>query len=161
MFVSVQIRRWVPVLVAAMAAFFVALVGGTVTDLGPWYQSLRKPAWQPPDWLFGPAWTLIFALTALAGLKAWQRAGDRASREWVIGLFALNGFLNIMWSVFFFRFKRPDWALLEVLLLWLSILLLIVFFWRLVRPASLLLMPYLAWVSFAATINLGVVLLNE
>jgi translocator protein len=160
-FVTVQIQRWAPALVAAMAAIFVATMGGTMTDLGPWYQSLRKPAWQPPDWLFGPAWTLIFALTALAGLKAWQGAGDKAGREWVIGLFALNGFLNIMWSVFFFRFKRPDWALLEVLLLWLSILLLIVFFWRLARPASLLLMPYLAWVSFAATINLGVVLLNE
>jgi translocator protein len=131
-----------------MAALFVATMGGTMTDLGPWYQSLRMPAWKPPDWLFGPAWTLIFALAALAGLKAWQSAGDRASREWVIGLFALNGFLNIMWSVFFFRFKRPDWALLEVLLLWLSILLLIVFFLEAGPPGKL---------AFDALSRLGVV----
>jgi tryptophan-rich sensory protein len=149
-----------PVIFAALAAVFVAAVGGTMTDLGPWYLGLRQPAWKPPDWLFGPAWTLIYSLTALAGIEAWRRASKQADREWVMGLFALNGFLNIMWSVFFFRFKRPDWALLEVTLLWLSILLLVLFFWKPARRASLQLLPYLAWVSYAASINLGVVLLN-
>jgi translocator protein len=153
-------RRWTPVLVAGCSATFVAVLGSTMTDLGPWKQSLREPSWTPPDWAFAPAWTVIYALTAIAGVVAWRYATNKDAREWVIGLFALNGFLNVMWSVFFFRFHRPDWALLEVVLLWLSILLMIIFFWKLTRPTSLLLIPYLAWVSFAATINLGVVLLN-
>ncbi|HEY4986895.1 MAG TPA: TspO/MBR family protein, partial [Bradyrhizobium sp.] len=77
-----------------------------------------------------------------------------------IGLFALNGFLNVLWSSLFFALRRPDWALIEVVFLWLSILLPIGVFWRLARPASLYLLPYLAWVSFAALLNLAVVGLN-
>ncbi|ACK51004.1 TspO and MBR like protein [Methylocella silvestris BL2] len=157
---SAGFPRWKPVLVAGLAGALVLFIGGTITDIGPWYHSLRKPSWQPPDWLFGPAWTVIFILVTLAAAKAWQGAGGRENRHWVLGLFALNGFLNIMWSVFFFRLQRPDWALLEVALLWLSILMLIVFFWRRTQAASLLLTPYLAWVSFAAALNLAVVMLN-
>lgn len=151
---------WKPAVFAALAALFVAGAGGAMTDLGPWYRALHQPSWKPPDWLFGPAWTLIYALTALAGLEAWRRARDGASRASVIGLFALNGFLNILWTALFFRFKHPDWALLEVLALWLSILVMIVVFWRPAKRASLLLVPYLIWVFYAATINLGVLWLN-
>ena len=100
---------WKPVLIAASVAIFIGVLGGTLTDTGPWYQNLRKPSWQPPDWLFGPAWTLIFALTALSGIKGWNTAPDRATREWIIGVFALNGFLNIVWSALFFRLRHPDW----------------------------------------------------
>jgi tryptophan-rich sensory protein len=81
-------------------------------------------------------------------------------REWVIGLFALNGFFNVLWSTLFFALRRPDWALIEVVLLWFSILLPIVVFWRYAKPASLYLLPYLVWVSFAAFLNLTVVRLN-
>ena len=143
-----------------MVAVFIAVLGGTLTDTGPWYQHLSKPPWQPPDWLFAPAWTLIFALSAAAAVHAWRSAGTRVRREWVIALFALNGFLNVLWSTLFFALKRPDWALIEVPLLWLSILLPIMAFWRLARPASFYLLPYLLWVSFAAFLNLTVVQLN-
>jgi tryptophan-rich sensory protein len=152
--------RWRPVLAAAGAALFVAILGGTLTDIGPWYQALRKPPWQPPDWLFAPAWTLIFALAALSGLTAWRSAPSQAAREWTIGLFALNGFLNVLWSFLFFRMQRPDWALLEVGLLWASVLLLMLVLGRWSRPAAWLLAPYLAWVIFAAVLNLAVVRLN-
>jgi benzodiazapine receptor len=152
--------RWKPVVVAALAGAGVLIIGGTLTDIGPWYHSLRKPSWQPPDWLFGPAWMTIFIFVILAAANAWQTAGYREARQWALALFALNGFLNVMWSVFFFRFRRPDWALLEVGLLWLSILMLIFFLWRRSRTASLLLVPYLAWVSFAAALNYEVVQLN-
>jgi benzodiazapine receptor len=151
---------WKPVLIAASVAIFIAVLGGTLTDTGVWYQSLLKPSWQPPDWLFGPAWTLIFALATASAVDAWRKAGSRAQREWVIALFALNGFLNVAWSTLFFALKRPDWALIEVVFLWLSILLPIIVFWRFARPASLYLMPYLVWVSFAAFLNLTVVRLN-
>ena len=114
---------WKPVLIAASVAIFIAVLGGTLTDTGVWYQSLLKPSWQPPDWLFGPAWTLIFALATASAVDAWRSAESRAQREWVIALFALNGFLNVSWSTLFFALKRPDWALIEVAFLWLSILL--------------------------------------
>ena len=149
-----------PVLIAAAAALAVAGLGGLMTDLGPWYQQLVQPPWKPPDWLFGPAWTAIFALAAMAGVIAWRRAPRRADREWMLALFALNGFLNVLWSLLFFRLHRPDWALFEVLLLWLSILLLIGVLARYARTASLLLLPYLAWVAFAGFLNLATVRLN-
>jgi tryptophan-rich sensory protein len=152
--------RLLPVLVAAGAAILVASVGATMTDIGPWYQGLAKPSWQPPDWLFGPAWTLIFALAALSAVTAWRDAPDQASREWMVGLFAVNGVLNILWSALFFRLQRPDWALVEVAFLWLSVLALILVLRRYSRTAALLLVPYLAWVAFAAVLNLAVVRLN-
>lgn len=151
---------WKPVVIAAAVAIFIGALGGTLTDIGPWYQSLRKPSWQPPDWLFGPAWTLIFAFATVSAVYAWRNAPDRTRREWVIGLFALNGFLNVLWSTLFFALRRPDWALIEVVLLWASILLPMILFARFSRPASLYLLPYLLWVSFAAYLNLTVVRLN-
>lgn len=149
-----------PVLAAAAAASFVAVLGASLTDIGPWYQGLNKPSWQPPDWLFGPAWTLIFSLTALSGAISWRAARRRGDREWLIGVFALNGFLNVLWSLLFFRLRHPDWALLEVVLLWLSVLLLMIVAGRHSRMARWLLLPYLVWVAFAAWLNLAIVRLN-
>jgi translocator protein len=151
---------WRPVVIAAAVAIFIGVLGGTLTDTGPWYQSLHKPPWQPPDWLFGPAWTLIFALATASAVYAWRRASNPVEREWVVGLFALNGFFNVLWSTLFFAMKRPDWALIEVVFLWLSILLPIIVFWRFAKPASLYLVPYILWVSFAAFLNLTVIRLN-
>lgn len=153
-------KLWKPVLVAAAGALFVAVLGGTLTDTGPWYQNLQKPSWQPPDWLFGPAWTTIFALAVVSAVSAWRAAEDRSQREWVIGLFALNGFFNVLWSTLFFALKRPDWALMEVGFLWLAILAPMLAFWRLSRLSGLCLVPYLLWVSFAAYLNYIVVRLN-
>lgn len=149
-----------PVTVATAAAICVAALGATVTDLGPWYQALAKPAWNPPDVVFPIGWTLIYALITMSGVYAWREAPTSAASEWVIGLFALNGFLNISWSLIFFRLQRPDWAFYEVIVLWLSILLLIVYCGRFSRMAAVLLVPYLAWVSFAGALNWAVVELN-
>ncbi len=151
---------WIPVLVAACAAIVVAVLGASITELGPWYRNLKTPHWQPPDWAFGPAWTIIFALAAVSGITAWRAAPSESSREWVIGFFAINGFLNVLWSALFFRLQRPDWALIEVAFLWLSILVPVVAFFRYSMPASALLVPYLAWVSFAALLNFEVARLN-
>lgn len=148
------------VLVAAGAALFVAVLGATVTDLGPWYHALRKPDWQPPDPAFGLIWTTIFALTAASGVIAWRVAPKGREREWMIGLYALNGFLNVFWSLLFFRLHRPDWALWEVGALWLSIVALIIFSARHARLAGVLLTPYLIWVSLASVLNFDVVRMN-
>lgn len=157
---SLSGRRWKPVAVAALAAVAVAGLGASATDLGPWYYGLRKPSWQPPDWLFGPAWTLIYGLIALAGVKAWNAARDRRQALSIVGLFALNALLNVAWSELFFHFHRPDWALMEVVAFWLSIVVLIVAAGSASHGAGWLLAPYLAWVSFAGVLNLAVVRLN-
>ena len=149
-----------PIIAAALSASAVAALGAVTTELGPWYYRLHKPDWQPPDWLFGPAWTLIFALAALAGVLYWRHAAIRNDRWQIIAAFALNAFLNTFWSLLFFRLKRPDWALYEVGFLWLSIALLIVLLARGSQSAAWLLVPYLAWVSFAALLNWNIVQLN-
>ena len=149
-----------PILVAAAAAIFVAGLGGLMTDIGPWYLSLKNPQWKPPDWLFGPAWTVIFALAAASGVAAWRAAPDRASREWLLALFVLNGFLNVFWSLLYFRLKRPDWALMEVGFLWLSVLVLMLVLGRYSRKATWLLLPYLLWIAFASVLNWATVQLN-
>ena len=149
-----------PVTVATAAALCVAALGATVTDLGPWYQGLAKPAWNPPDVLFPMGWTLIYALITVSAVTAWRAAPTSAASEWVIALFALNGFLNISWSILFFRLQRPDWALIELALLWLSIVVMIAYCARFSRSAALLLVPYLGWVSFAGALNWAVVELN-
>ena len=154
------LARLRPILVAALAALAVAAIGGTMTVLGPWYHGLTKPSWQPPDAAFGVIWTVIFALAAASGVTAWRAAPGRSTREWIVGLFALNGSLNVFWSLLFFRLRRPDWALVEVAGLWLSIAILIVFMGRFSRTASLLLAPYLVWVSVASALNFEVVRLN-
>jgi tryptophan-rich sensory protein len=153
-------KRWRPALVAGLAAFSVASIGGLATDLSPWYFALQNPTWKPPDWLFGPAWTVIFALIAVAGYKAWQAASDKKSRTRIVVLFAINGLLNVSWSVLFFTLKRPDWALVEVVFFWFSIVVLIVSVTPLSRAAGWLLVPYLTWVTFAGVLNLEVVQLN-
>lgn len=152
--------HWKPVAVAAAAALAVALLGGLMTDIGPWYRNLQKPWYQPPDWAFGPAWTVIYALAALSAVIAWRAASLSSQRETLLMLFALNAFLNVLWSLLFFKLRRPDWALIEVGFLWASVLLLIVVLGRYSRTAALLLVPYLLWVSFASTLNWATVQLN-
>jgi tryptophan-rich sensory protein len=140
----------------------VAALGAFLTDsVSTWYrEELKKPSWQPPDWLFGPAWTLIFALGGLSFYLALRDAPSPDSRILVTALFAANGVANILWSPLFFTLRRPDWALIEVPFLWLSVLAPIVLLWPISSTASLLLLPYLAWVTFAAYLNLTVVRLN-
>jgi len=154
-------RSWIaPITVAALAALLVGIMGATITNLGPWYEGLKQPGWAPPRAAFGVIWTAIFALTALAAVAAWRRAPDQTAGDWLIGLFALNGFLNLLWSFLFFRMQRPDWAGIEVVLLWLSILHLAIACGRRSRAAGLLLLPYLVWVTIAAVLNWQVVALN-
>ncbi len=151
---------WLPIVVAVTSAVVVAVAGGVATDIGPWYVALKKPWWQPPNWAFGPVWTTIFTLAVIAAVIGWRRADGGNEQILIIVLFAVNAVLNILWSVLFFSLRRPDWAMAEVLLLWLSILALIVLFWRFSPWSSLLLAPYLVWVSIASYLNLTILRLN-
>ena len=152
-------------LVALGLAFGVAAIGGGLTVLDDWYYSLEQPWFKPPDLLFGPAWTILFILMAISGVLAWRTAADdefqlATRRSKLLMLWAFNGLANMGWSLLYFYLQRPDWALVEVVLLWLSIVFLIRHTSPYNKRAALLLWPYLAWVSFAAMLNLATVVLN-
>ena len=149
-----------PTLAAVAWALVVAIIGGALTTLGAWYDALKRPKLQPPDWAFGPAWMMIFALSVIAAVIAWRDAPTDGARWGIVALYLVNGALNVFWNVLFFTRRRPDHALVEVVFLWLSILAPIVMFWPFSPTAALLLVPYLVWLSFAAYLNYEIVRLN-
>ncbi len=149
-----------PIIIAGTLALVTAVVGGSITVLDEWYYSLQQPDWAPPDYMFGVIWTSIFAMIAVAGVLAWEKAPTRRDTEISLGLFALNGFLNLGWSFLFFRLHRPDLAFYELIALWLSVLTLILFCGRFSKWSALLLVPYLIWVTIAGALNYQVVQLN-
>jgi tryptophan-rich sensory protein len=147
--------------VAAVGVIIVTGAGAVLTQIGPWYYALRKPSWQPPDWLFGPAWTVIFLLAGYAGVTGYDRADGPNARTIIVALFTLNIALNMLWSALFFRLRRPDWALIEVVPLWLSIAAMIAAVAPVNIWGALALLPYILWVSFASYLNLTIVRLNR
>ena len=151
---------WTPVLIAGGTALLLGAVGGLMTPIGGWYRALRKPSLQPPDWLFGPAWTIILGLAAWSAVVAWNASSDADTRRSVVILFATNALFHLLWSPLFFRLRRPDWALIEVVFLWGSLVALVAGLWPISHLASLLILPYLIWVSFAAWLNSAIVKLN-
>ena len=152
---------WTPIIVAVGVAVFLGGFGGLMTPIGPWYRSLKKPSWQPPDWLFGPAWTVILGLAAWSAVIAWRAAPDAAARVSVVILFGVNALCHALWSPLFFKLRRPDLALIEVVFLWASLVALVAGLWPISHAASLMIAPYLLWVSFAAFLNRAIVRLNR
>ncbi len=150
------------VLIGLLAlVFVVAGVGGWFTSMGmpEWYMSLRKPSWQPPSWLFGPVWTALYIAMAMAAWLVWKEAGfDGATAA--LTLWGVQLLLNLAWSGVFFALRSPGWALLEIGVLWLVILVTTVLFFRHSSWAGALMVPYLAWVTFAAALNTAIVRLN-
>jgi tryptophan-rich sensory protein len=138
--------------------FGAAALGGTMVEpsIPGWYAALRKPRFTPPNWVFGPVWTLLYALMAVAGWGAWRRERSRAAAL----LFLLQLALNVAWTWLFFGLRRPDLGLVGITLLWLAIVATMIAFWRVSRKACLLLAPYLAWVSFASALNFAIWRMN-
>jgi tryptophan-rich sensory protein len=152
-------ERWPEIAVAVASVAVVAVIGGVSTDVGPWYKRLNFPRLKPPDWAFGPGWTVIFAFIAASGVVAWDAASAK-QRSLIAALFAINAVLNILWSPLFFKLRRPDWALYELVPFWLSIAALVVALSWVSTAAGLLILPYLAWVTYAGWLNWRVVALN-
>jgi tryptophan-rich sensory protein len=127
---------------------------------GEWYAQLRKPTWNPPGWIFGPVWTALYTMMAIAAWLVWRRGGF-AVRRVSLGLFLLQLLLNALWSPLFFGLHNPALAFVEIVMLWLAILATLLAFWKVRRGVGLLLAPYLAWVSFAAVLNFTLWRLNS
>jgi tryptophan-rich sensory protein len=144
--------NWIALTAFLVACFAVATIGGVVTQasVDTWYPTLAKPAFTPPDWVFGPVWTVLYAMMALAAWLAWRRIGWQG---WALVLFFAQLALNLLWSILFFGLHLVVLALVDIVVLVLLIALTTVAFWRIDRRAGLLLVPYLLWVVYASALN--------
>ena len=130
----------------------------TATSVGTWYQTLEKPVFNPPAWVFAPVWTTLYVLMAIAGWRVWRTKSGAGRRA--LAVFALQLSLNLAWSFLFFGFQQIGLALFDVVALFAAILLTTVLFWRVDRLAGALFLPYLLWVGFATVLNASLWLLN-
>jgi benzodiazapine receptor len=130
---------------------------GYLTLPGAWYQELQKPSFNPPGWIFGPVWTLLYVLIGIAGARVFIR--ERGT--WLPKLWFTQIALNFAWSPVFFTLQRPDLALVVLATMWLAILTFIAVAWNRDRPSALLFLPYAAWVSFAGLLNGAIWWLNQ
>lgn len=134
-----------------LVSFAAAWIGSQYMP-GSWYQSLVKPAWNPPAAVFAPVWTVLYVLMGVAAWLVWKRAGFRKAGT-ALTLFVAQLVLNGLWSYLFFGLHRMSAAFVDIVVLWIAILTVAVLFWRKVRAAAVLLIPYLAWVGFASFLN--------
>jgi tryptophan-rich sensory protein len=137
-----------------------ASVAALLWPVGAWYATIAKPAWTPPNWLFGPAWTTLYVLIGVSAWRVWRVGGFRRDRV-ALALFLAQWLLNVAWSGFFFGLRSPGLALIEIACLWLLIGATMVRFARHDRIAAALLVPYAGWVSFAMALNLAIWRLNS
>ena len=153
-------RGW-PVLVALLAVNAVVAGAGALASTSAvdgWYAAADKPAWTPPDWLFGPVWTVLYILMAVAAWLLWRRHGARAARTALV-LYGVQLALNAAWTPVFFGAQQLGWGLAIILALELALVATVVAFHRLSPAVAWLLGPYLTWVLYATTLNAGVLAL--
>lgn len=147
----------IPALLFFLGLNLLASLSGAWFRPGAWYRQLAKPRWRPPDWLFGPAWAVLYVMIAVSGWLVWERAGASPAIAVYLGHLAINA----GWSAIFFGLRRIDWALGWIVLLWLSIVATIVVFHPISTTAAILLGPYLAWVTFATALNAAIWWMNR
>lgn len=149
-----------PRIVLALVGFIVVTFFAPLASLGAmpgeWYAALNKPAWNPPAWIFGPAWTLLYTLMAVAAWLVWKQIGWKKP----LLLYFIQLALNAAWTPIFFGAHQPGWALLEIIVLWIAIVLTMRSFFRVSSAAGWLFLPYLAWVTFATVLNFTLWRLN-
>jgi translocator protein len=155
-------RRTLELVGSIAIVAIVAAVGAAWTHTGPgtWYATLQQPSWSPPSWLFAPVWTVLYLLMAVA---VWLVAGQGLERRAVklaVGTYGVQLALNLAWIGIFFALQSPGWALVDINLLWIAILLTALLFWRLVPLSGWLLVPYLLWVAYAASLNAAIATAN-
>lgn len=152
--------------IAGLAGFLalclsVSALGGAVTrtSVYGWYQELAKPPFTPPDWVFAPVWITLYLLMGISAWRVWRRTAP-GRRRLPMTVFGIQLCLNLAWSVIFFGARSVGWALVEIVLFWISIAVTMRVFWAIDRSAGGLLAPYLLWVAFAAVLNASIVVLN-
>lgn len=153
-------RQWLALAGWLALAFATAAIGSVASVQAPqFYGQLVQPEWAPPPSVFGPVWTVLFALMGIAAWLVW-RTPQGAARRQALALFCGQLVLNALWSWLFFRWQLGAWALADIAALWLAVAATLAAFWRLRPLAGALLVPYLAWISFAAALNFTLWRLN-
>ena len=148
------LHRTLALIASIVICFAAAGLGAsaTMTSVGGWYKTIIKPSWNPPDWIFGPVWSTLYFMMAVAVWLVWCSSGWRAGRQPLVW-FGVQLGLNLCWSIIFFGLHLPGAAFAEIIVLWLAIIMTIRMFRPHSRLAATLMMPYLAWTSFAAILN--------
>ncbi len=131
----------------------------TFVSVNNWYTTLEKPSWTPPGWMFGPVWTFLYTCMGVAAWLVWRRRQSVKIKPALI-VFGIQLLLNGLWPGLFFTLKNIEAALIEIILLWISILITMILFWKIHRMAGGILVPYLIWVSYAASLNFSIWRLN-
>ena len=133
----------------------------TTAGIYTWYNRIIKPSFQPPNWVFGPVWTILYALMGIAAYLVWEKGWEKREVKAALGIFGIQLILNFFWSFIFFGNKAFGWAFVEILFLWVFIALTIWKFYKISKTAAYLLIPYILWVSFASVLNGAIWWLNR
>ena len=144
----------IPLAVGGISGFF------TATGVESWFQTINKPSWNPPGWIFGPVWTTLYAMMGVALFLVWKSDSSDILKKTAIALFAVQLILNFFWSFIFFDQHQIGWALVEIIVMWIFILLTIFAFGNVSKLAAWLLVPYISWVSFATILNYSIWKMN-
>ncbi len=152
----------IKILIAIVSSLVLGSLSGllTIDAINGWYASLAKPSFNPPNWVFGPAWTLLYFLMGLAAGLVWRAESDAALKRKALLSYAVQLGLNMIWTLIFFGLKAPAIALVEFVLLWIAIVWCVRSFRPVHALAAYLLVPYLLWVTFASVLNAAIVVLN-
>lgn len=147
--------------IAATVCLILGTVSGllTVNGVNGWYATIVKPSWNPPNWIFGPVWTILYLLMGTSFAIAWQKGG--AAGKNMMQWFAIQFVLNLAWSPAFFYFHNIELALVIIVLMWITILITIFAAGKVKPVAAWLLVPYISWVSFAMILNSTILILNN
>ena len=134
------------------------IIGGisgsfTSASINTWYVTLNKPWFNPPNWIFGPVWTLLYLMMGIAFYMIWKSEAVNAVKQTAVILFAAQLLINFLWSLIFFYLKQPGWAMLDIILMWILIVATIFSFGKISSTAAWLMLPYICWVSFAMILN--------
>jgi translocator protein len=153
---------WIKFIVSLLVPLAVGGIAGwlTVPEIAGWYAGLNKPSFNPPNYLFGPVWTALYAMMGVAFFLVWKADADAGLKKTAMMLFVVQLVLNFFWSLIFFNAHQLGWALVEIIAMWVFILLTIFAFGKISSLAALLLVPYICWVSFATVLNAALWKLN-
>ena len=145
-------------IVAVSVSEIVGIIGSvfTTSSIQTWDAALAKTALNPPAWVFGPVWTILYFLMGVAAFLVWEKGLNKKDVKIALIIFDVQLALNIFWSIIFFGLRSSGWAFVEIIFLWLAILATIILFARISRPAAWLLLPYIVWVSFAGYLNYSI-----
>jgi translocator protein len=155
-------KKTYKIIISILIPFIAGAIGSFFTSpaITGWYSLIEKPRINPPSWVFGPAWTIIYILMGISLYLIWSKGCKENKVKVAISIFMIQLMLNSVWSILFFGLKNPGLAFIEIFFLWISILITIIFFYKISKKAAYLLVPYILWVSFASYLNYSIWILN-